>query len=102
MNTKFGDIGRLTKRQTNRRHFSKIPVGELFMILNEVDLPGYDAVAIFPNFQPQILDNNERSYTGYLERKSYEIIGDIFTNVNLLKPDHHLYLKEIKDYTKNN
>ena len=85
MKVKFGDIGRLINPQTHREHFSEMPIGEKFMVLTRVDLPGYDALAVFPNFPPQILDNGAPHVTGYLDRGSYEIVGSIFQNADLLK-----------------
>lgn len=80
----FGLIGELTKRQGSRFHFGEMPIGERFMILNSVDLPGYDNLAVFPNFKPQQTSNGHNTYTGYLNRGSYRIIGSIFENPEML------------------
>ena len=91
MKAKFGDIAELTKKQADREHFSEIPIGTRCLILNEVNLPGYDALAHFNTIPPQKssdLDSDkyfEFHYQGYLDRGSYKIIGTIFKNPELLK-----------------
>ncbi len=86
MNAKFGYIGKLTKKQTNRVHFRDIPIGEKFLVLNSVNLPAYDVLGLFVNHTPQTLNNGEEHYSGYLEKNSYEIIGSIFADAaKLLK-----------------
>jgi len=83
-NIYFGVIAELIERQRNRMHFESFPIGTRVMILNAVDLPGYDALAYFPN-NPQLLKNGELYYIGYLNRGSWKAIGDIFINPDLLK-----------------
>jgi hypothetical protein len=84
-NKQFGKIGVLTKQQSNRTHFSDIPIGEKFIVLNLLSLPAYNALAYFINYPPQILENGEKSYTGYVERGTWEVIGNLFDNPELIQ-----------------
>jgi hypothetical protein len=85
MDKKFGLIGKLIKK-TTRNHFSDMPIGEKFMVISDYNTLGYDAMAVFPNFKPRAVDFFHESYTGLLEKGSYEIIGSIFKDASLLKP----------------
>lgn len=75
---KFGTLVKLTKKQMpSRKYFSKMPVGTLAVILEEVDLPTYDALAVF-EFEPRRIEGTDgreyETHTGYLERDTYEFI----------------------------
>ncbi len=74
---KVGTLARLTKRQTNRAYFSDLPVGTLFIVKEEIDLPAYDLLGYFLGCEPQKLNDGTLHHTGYVERGSWEIIGDV-------------------------
>lgn len=80
----IGQLARLTKKQTNRQYFSTLPIGTLFIIIQEVDLPAYDLTGYFIGCDPHKLATGIYHHTGYIERDSWEIIGDIKENINLL------------------
>lgn len=82
--SKIGMLGELTKRQTNRQYFSKLPVGTKFIIVDEIDLPSYDLTGYFLRCEPHILDNGEYYFTGYIEKGSWRLIGEIKDNIEVL------------------
>jgi len=74
----IGQIGVLTKRQTNRAYFSEIPVGTKFIIVaKHTDMPAYELTGYFLNYPPQKLTGNRFHYTGYIEKGSWELVGTI-------------------------
>lgn len=75
---KLGQVARLVKQQTNRRYFSEIPIGTKFIIVEEHnDMNAYDLTGYFINYPPQMLQNGKCHFTGYIEKDSWELVGDI-------------------------
>jgi len=81
----IGQLARLTKKQTDRAYFSTLPIGTVFIIIDNLDLPAYDLTGYFINSEPHKLFNGNYHHTGYIERGSWEIIGDIKDNIHILK-----------------
>lgn len=79
----IGQIAELTKRQTERYYFSNIPIGTKFIILGKVNIGSYELVGYFLNIPPQETSPGNYHYTGYIEKGSYKILGEIkdFTNI---------------------
>lgn len=81
----IGLIGRLKKQQTDRGYFSNIPVGTLFIILEEHNnIPAYDITAYFLGIVPNKIDNRLH-FTGYVEKGSWEVAGTINEYTKYLK-----------------
>lgn len=81
----LGKLARLTSKQTNRRYFSEIPIGTLFIIVDEIDTPAYDITGLFLGIIPQVLGNGDIHSTGYIEKNTWELVGDIEDNIELIK-----------------
>lgn len=81
--SKKGMLAKLTKKQTEREYFSDLPIGTFFIIVGEIDLPGYDLTGYFIGVNP-VLPNGICQFTGYIEKGSWELIGEIKDNL------HHL------------
>jgi len=83
---KIGLLAKLTKKQSpNRNYFSELPIGTVFIIIEEhLNMPAYDLTGYFINTRPQLLKNGSYYYTGYIEKGTYEIIGTVKDNVHLL------------------
>lgn len=81
---KVGKLGKLIKNQADKKYFSKLPDGTLFIALREINLPSYDLVGYFLNVSPQKLKDGVLYYMGYLKRGSYEIIGEIYDHTDLI------------------
>lgn len=71
----IGLVAQLTKKQTDRFYFSKIPIGTKFIIIDIHDnLPAYDLTGKFLDYPPQILDDGTAHYNGYIEKGSWELV----------------------------
>jgi len=79
MKSNLGLVAKLTKKQTFRHYFSGIPIGTLFIIVEEHNppLPAYDLTGYFLNYPPQELTNGKFHYTGFIEKGSWEIVGEV-------------------------
>ena len=82
--SKIGMLAELTKRQTNRKYFSNLPIGAKFIIVDEIDLPAYDLTGYFLRCEPHILSNGNYHFTGYIEKGSWKLIGEIKDNIEVL------------------
>lgn len=82
---RIGLLAELIKKQTNRDYFSKLPVGTKFIIVDEVDLPGYDLTGYFLKCRPHVLSLGNYFFIGYIERGSWRIIGEIKNNIGILR-----------------
>jgi len=78
-----GLLAEITKKQENRGYFSKLPIGTKFIIIDRVDLPAYDIIGYFLYSEPHLLENGRCHHTGYLDRDSWKIIGEVKENINL-------------------
>ena len=75
---KFGLIGKLTKKQDpNRYHFSEMPIGTEFLVLQSMGLDKFDVLVYFFGYPPQIDQNGRENYIGLVEKGSYVITGSI-------------------------
>lgn len=85
MESKIGLIAKLTKKQTDRYYFSDIPIGTYFIIVGE-EPPGsvYDLIGYFLNYPPQYSSNDMYHYIGLIEIGSWEIVGTIEDNIEIL------------------
>ena len=85
MESKLGLVAKLTKKQTNRVYFSEIPIGTKFIIVAEHnDMPAYELTGYFLKYPPQKLTNGRYHYTGYIEKGSWELVGNVNDIVNEL------------------
>ena len=82
---KIGLLAELIKKQTNRDYFSELPIGTKFIIVDEVDLPGYDLQGYFLRCKPHVLSEGNYYFTGYIDRGSWRIIGEIKDNIGILR-----------------
>ena len=82
---KAGKLARLIERQTHRVYFSELPVGTLFVILEEIDLPAYDLLGLFLAAKPHHLRDGSLHFTGYIERGSWEILGSVEDCIGFLR-----------------
>jgi hypothetical protein len=87
MKSKIGLLAKLIKQQADRpSYFSLLPIGTLFIIIEEIDTPGYDLTGYFIRPEiPHIIADGSYYFTGYIERGSWEIIGEIKDHIELLK-----------------
>lgn len=86
MKSKIGLLAKLIKEQTDRWYFSQLPIGTLFIIIDEIDTPAYDLTGYFINpAVPHILPSGSYYFTGYIEKGSWEIVGEIKDNIDLFK-----------------
>ena len=81
---KIGLLAELTKRQTNRAYFSELPIGTKFIIVDEINTPAYDLTGYFLRCEPHILTSGKQHFTGYIEKDSWKIIGEIKDNIEAL------------------
>ncbi len=84
MKSNLGLLGRLKKQQANREYFSSLPVGTLFIVVEEIDLPAYDLTGLFLCSKPHLLSNGKYHFTGYIERGSWEILGSVQDCIGLI------------------
>lgn len=83
---KTGLIAELTKKQSNREYFGDIPVGTKFIIIEEHGhMPAYDLTGYFINYPPQKLSNGAYHFTGYIEKGSWRIVGEIQDNIKFFE-----------------
>lgn len=84
--SKIGLIAKLTKRQSNRAYFSEIPIGTKFIIVEEHGgMPSYDLTGYFLNYPPQKLSEGKFHFTGYIEKGTWELVGDLISVVGELR-----------------
>ncbi len=81
----IGQLARLTKKQTNREYFSNIPIGTYFIITDTHNyMPAYELTGYFIGIQPKILADGTPHFTGYIERGSWELVGNVADNIGVL------------------
>lgn len=87
MKTKIGLLAKLIQLQTDRpSYFSRLPIGTVFIIVDEIDTPAYDLTGYFiwPEI-PHILADGSLFCTGYIEKGSWELVGEIKDNIEFLQ-----------------
>ena len=82
----IGQIAKLTKEQRRRAYFSNIPIGTFFIITEKHEsMPAYDLTGYFLNIKPQILKDGTPYFFGYIEKGSWELVGNLTDNIGILK-----------------
>ncbi len=82
----IGQLAKLTKKQSNRAYFSNIPIGIHFIIIDVHDnMPAYDLTGYFIGIKPQILSNGNPHFTGYIEKGSWELVGNVTDNIEIFE-----------------
>ncbi len=76
---KFGDMLVLTKKQSDRFHFSEIPVGTRAVVIDldkgVISKGYYDATVVFEGFKQVIKDKKgcpQNYESGYIEKGTYK------------------------------
>ena len=85
MSSKLGLLGRLTKKLENREYFSTLPVGTLFIVIDEIETPAYDLTGLFIMTKPKRITFDKYHFSGYINKGSYEILGKVEDCVEFLK-----------------
>ncbi len=74
---KFGDIVVTTDLQDKERGIKHVPVGTKCVVIEIVDLPGYDLLVVPEGYIDKIVDSNgctQNWHTIYLLRGSWKLI----------------------------
>jgi hypothetical protein len=80
--TMIGQLAKIIKKQTDRVYFSNIPIGTHFIIIDIHDnMPAYELTGYFIGIEPKILSDETPHFTGYIEKGSWELVGNIVDNI---------------------
>jgi hypothetical protein len=81
MEPQVGYLAEITKKQSNRKYFSDLPIGTKFIITKILNWENYDLHGYFLNVMPQNLKSGPYFF-GYINRGTWKVIGPLAENID--------------------